>query len=101
MTISSGFPNLIKLKVKRCKGSTSKSIYQLQTKRGSPIVVVDGDSQTIGEDDQSRSLQLGEDRVIRESTHVLCGSRGHLIKKQFGTTASNLLRGSFSGGQSH
>ena len=46
VTIAGGFPNAIKLKVKRCKGITSKSIYQLQTKRGSLIVVVDGDSQT-------------------------------------------------------
>lgn len=101
VTIAGGCPSLIKLKVKRCKGVTSKSIYQLQTKRGSLIVAVDGGSQTAGEDDQSRSLQLGDDRVIRESTHVLCGSRGHLIKTKLGTVASNLLKGSFSGGQSH
>lgn len=101
VTISSGCPNLIKLKVKRCKGVTSKSVCHVQTKRGSLIVAVDGGSQTAGEDDQGRSLQLGDDRVIRESTHVLCGSRGHLIKTKLGTAASNLLRGSFSGGQSH
>ena len=44
VTIDGGCPNLIKLKVKRCKGITSKSIYQLQTKRGSLIIVVDGGS---------------------------------------------------------
>lgn len=100
VTISSGCPSLIKLKVKRCKAVTSKSVCQVQTKRASLIVAVDGGSQTAGEDDQSRSLQLGDERVIRESTHVLCGSRGHLIKTKLGTAASNLLRGSFSGGQS-
>ena len=91
VTMTGGFPNLIKLKVKRYKGITSKSIYELQTKKGSLIVVVDGGSQTTREDDHSRYLHLGEDRVIRESTHVLCGSRGHLIKTKLGTVASNLL----------
>ena len=42
--IIGGCTNLIKLKVKRCKGITSKSIYYLQTKRGYLIFVFDGDS---------------------------------------------------------
>eukprot|EP01018_Ginkgo_biloba_P027466 Gb_34902 [translate_table: standard] len=99
-TIASGCPNLLKLKVKRCKGVTSASVCWLKMNRGSLIVSVDSGSQTPAEDDQARPNQAGNDRVIRASTHVLCGSKGPFIKTKLGMAAPNFFRRPLTASQS-
>lgn len=98
--IANGCPNLVKLKVKRCKAVTSKSICRLETSRTSLIVSVDSGSQTTTEDEQGRLLQNGNERVITASTHVLCGSRAPFMKTKLGIATSNFLRRSVSASQS-
>lgn len=104
-----GCPNLIKLKVKRCRGISQEVISCLEARRIGLVISVDSGSVAVegeGAADEEDGAAEGEDRgtagqrrmavasapvntgtVARRSstTHVICSSRGALLlKSKFG-----------------
>ncbi|KAF6161503.1 hypothetical protein GIB67_009382 [Kingdonia uniflora] len=80
-----GCPNLIKLKVKRCRGVTQASVCQLRFQRRSLIVLMD----------DAGALPLEDEEIVAADshrtsssimTHIVCSSRSaSLIKSKLGT----------------
>ncbi|XVE71951.1 hypothetical protein DITRI_Ditri10aG0192100 [Diplodiscus trichospermus] len=90
--VGNGCPNLVKLKVKRCRGVTHASVSKLRMRRRCLIVSVDCGSMLLEGDE----LNLGEENgihrrgmvpsaspntrsTIRSRTHVICSNRGALF----------------------
>eukprot|EP00252_Welwitschia_mirabilis_P004696 TRINITY_DN14996_c0_g1_i1.p1 TRINITY_DN14996_c0_g1~~TRINITY_DN14996_c0_g1_i1.p1 ORF type:complete len:492 (-),score=76.23 TRINITY_DN14996_c0_g1_i1:788-2263(-) len=98
--LATGCPNLIKLKVKRCREVTSRSVFHLQRSRGALVVSLDHGAETFVEDTKCISHTVEDERVIRSSTHVLCGSRTPFVKSTLSSVASSFIRRSNSSGPS-
>ncbi|OWM67006.1 F-box protein SKIP2-like isoform X2 [Punica granatum] len=113
--VVAGCPNLIKLKVKRCRGISLERVSRLEAQRTSLVISVDSGSMAVVEGeglaaDQEDGAVRGEDgggtgrrrtaaapasvdtsTGIRRSstTNVICSSRGALLlKSKFGRTSS-------------
>ncbi|XP_068638308.1 F-box protein SKIP2-like [Aristolochia californica] len=82
-----GCPNLVKLKVKRCRGVTQASVSRLRSERKSLVASVDPGSFSFEEDEmgieeEPAIAEADEDRgrprryLTTTTTHLVCGSRG-------------------------
>ncbi|CAN6485477.1 unnamed protein product [Victoria cruziana] len=107
-----GCPNLIKLKVKRCKSVTKASICWLKLHRRGLVVSMDAGSMTGGREEEA-AAEEGVDsgghgtrsrRITSSATHLVCGSKGTtVLRSKLSNAASVLLvkRGSGSSSTSH
>ncbi|XP_021276683.1 F-box protein SKIP2-like [Herrania umbratica] len=86
--VGEGCPNLVKLKVKRCRGVTQATVSKLKIKRRCLMVSVDSGSMLL----DGHELDLEEEGMIPSAlpntnttgsassrTHVVCSSRGALL----------------------
>ncbi|XXG70924.1 hypothetical protein AAC387_Pa07g0291 [Persea americana] len=103
--IAAGCPNLVKLKVKRCKEVTQANVCRLRQQRVELVIALDVESLSIAEEQEMAAEELesanvhGRGRgprtvrplITSSSTHLVCGSRGaNLIKSKL--TNAMLLR---------
>lgn len=102
--IAAGCPNLVKLKVKRCREVTRTNVCRFRQQRESLIISLDVESLSMAEEEEmaaeehesaARGGGWGPRRArlptTSSRTHVVCGSRGaNLIKSKLG--AAMMLR---------
>ncbi|KAF2290105.1 hypothetical protein GH714_002535 [Hevea brasiliensis] len=93
--IGSGCPNLVKLKVKRCRGISQESIKKLKMQRSWVVVSIDTGSimfPRLAEEEE----QGNNGSIIASSTrttHVFCSSKGALFLRSRFENALQLGRG--------
>ncbi|KAG9450175.1 hypothetical protein H6P81_010140 [Aristolochia fimbriata] len=102
-----GCPNLVKLKVKRCRGVSQASVSRLRVERKALVVSVDPGSFSFEEDEmgieeEAAIAEPGDDRgrprrhFTTTTTHLVCGSRGaSLLKSKLRSSKMLLRRPSF------
>lgn len=95
--IAAGCPNLVKLKVKRCKEVTQANVCRLRQQRMELVIALDVESLSIAEEQEmaaeehesaavhgrGRGPRAVRPLITSSSTHLVCGSRGaNLIKSK-------------------
>ena len=83
--IGGGCPNLVKLKVKRCRGISEASVKKLRMQRSLMVVSVDtfnGQRMNIArheEEEEENDNRIRTPNTARRTTHVICSSRSALF----------------------